>query len=85
MVKWKILSKQICDVLMPQLHRHTLDLDTAEGLHVLHKLFSNLDPPIVHESLLGLLQTFSSAHSDDTNFASNPVSFTFYFCLPLRC
>lgn len=72
-VKWKALSRQVCDVVVPQLQRHSMHLDSPEALQFLYKLFSRLDPPVVHESLLGLLQTFSSAQSEDSNYSSNPV------------
>ncbi|XP_046649350.1 huntingtin-like isoform X2 [Daphnia pulicaria] len=65
--KWKSLSKQICDALIPQLNRHSLFLDSDEALQMLQKLISHMDPPVVHESLLGLLQTFTPKQSEDFN------------------
>lgn len=62
--KWRLLSKQICDYLIPQLYTHSLDLDSIDALAALQKLFSHLDPPVVHESLLGLLQVFALSQSD---------------------
>ena len=71
--KWKSLSKQICDALVPQLHRHSLFLDSDEALQMLQKLISHLDPPVVHESLLGLLQTFAPKQQLE-DFNSSAVS-----------
>ncbi|KAK4002443.1 hypothetical protein OUZ56_004272 [Daphnia magna] len=65
--KWKSLSKQICDALIPHLNKHSLFLDSDEALQMLYKLISHMDPPVVHESLLGLLQTFTPKQSEDLN------------------
>ncbi|XP_057364436.1 huntingtin-like isoform X1 [Daphnia carinata] len=65
--KWKSLSKQICDALIPHLNKHSLFLDSDEALQMLYKLISHMDPPVVHESLLGLLQTFTPKQSEDVH------------------
>ena len=73
--KWKSLSKQICDALIPQLNRHSLFLDSDEALQMLQKLISHMDPPVVHESLLGLLQTFTPKQSEDFNTSAAMVAY----------
>ena len=73
--KWKSLSKQICDALIPQLNRHSLFLDSDEALQMLQKLISHMDPPVVHESLLGLLQTFAPKQSEDFNTSAAMVEY----------
>lgn len=64
MAKWKLLSKQICDSLVPQLHKRTVDLNSMDALDVLNKLLSNLDPSALHEALFGLLQNFADTESE---------------------
>lgn len=54
-------------MLVPQLYNHALALDSIDALATLQKLFSHLDPPVVHESLLGLLQVFAPSQLDDTD------------------
>ena len=76
--KWNSLSKQIIDAIIPQLHKHSLELDASESLGALCKLFSHLNPPMVQESLLQLLQTFAPMQMEDSKVASMPVSFFFY-------
>lgn len=76
--KWKSLSKQICDALIPQLNKHSLYLDSDEAVQMLQKLISHLDPPIVHESLIGLLQTFANKRLEDFNFSV--ILLYSYFC-----
>lgn len=71
--KWKSLSKQICDAIVPCLNRHSLYLDSIEALQMLLKLISHLDPPIVHECLLGLLQTFAPQQLGDLECTATMV------------
>ena len=73
--KWNSLSKQIIDMIIPQLHKHSLELDTIESLSTLRQLLSHLHPPIVQESLLQFLQTFAPMQVDDSKAASLPVCF----------
>jgi hypothetical protein len=77
--KWKSLSKQICDALIPQLNRHSLFLDSDEALQMLQKLISHMDPPVVHESLLGLLQTFAPKQSEDFNTSAAMVELRYLY------
>ena len=64
-VKWKYLSKQICDVLVPQLQIRAIDLDSMNAFNQLQTLLSQLDPSAIHESLFGLLQVFALAVPED--------------------
>lgn len=77
--KWKSLSKQICDTLVPHLQKHSLFVDSEEALQMLQKLISHLDPPVVHESLLGLLQTFAPKRFEDLNSSAASVGNSLFY------
>ena len=62
--KWKMLSKQICCALVKHLYKRSVDLDSIVAIDMVHKLFSNLDPAAVHESLFQLMQAFAHSDSD---------------------
>ena len=42
---------------------------------MLQKLISHMDQPVVHESLLGLLQTFTPKQSEDSNTSAAMVEY----------
>ena len=65
--KWKKISRQITDTLLPQLVKQSIQIDSYEALNWLHQLFESVSPSVFRPVDILLKALFAAPQPDITN------------------